>query len=366
MVQVFEGAQQPSLGQLLGQGMGQGMQQKLEQMRQSQGLSQVLGLDESQAKDFARMSPQIQQAIAGPMIKQKMQEKESENVLKMVEKYKEAQRKGTTSPGYFKGQPDIQPEGALPEQDVGQATKTSKFVPPNDPNLIAALKAHPNKSYQGMGDALTEENKMAMKEWQTEKTEEKQKIKFQYESPYIRSYLEGLEKKETAASEILPEIENARKYRNDPSRFISGTAANKTLQNLSMQAFSYYKPMFGGRLTQKEFAEGMKAVSMDRTFPGGFDAALNLIERMSKKAINESELFNSYVESGMSPMKAKKKAQIDVINQRKEVAKEAVKVLKNPNELKKQQGFQTFKIKGTSYNIPNEQVEEFKKEMGIK
>lgn len=150
---------------------------------------------------------------------------------------------------------------------------------------------------------------------------QKEKIKSEYEAPDIKKYRENLGMREETATQLAPALTNARQFAGDSSRFIKGTRASKALGDLATRAFAFYKPLFGGRLTQKEFERSITNLSADRTFPGGYDQALNLIESMITQATNEAESFNKYLDQGLSPFQSRRKTLSDMRGNADEIIK---------------------------------------------
>lgn len=163
------------------------------------------------------------------------------------------------------------------------------------------------------------------------KSRQSEMIKSEWQSPEVKKYRESLGIREETAAQLAPALENARQYQNDPSRFIPGTAASKALGDLSTRAFAFYKPLFGGRLTQKEFTKSIQNLAGNRTTPAGFSQALNIIESMMQQAENEGNFFYEALEQGMTPTQARR----ETLKRSKETASQIVEILKGKPKEKK-------------------------------
>jgi len=217
--------------------------------------------------------------------------------------------------------------------------------------------------------ALLEKNKTA-----DELMRNKAKTKFEYENKGIQTYVDGLQTRESIATNIRPSLTEAKKYRNNPARFIPGTKAYKSLDSLATRAFGFYKPLFGGRLTQSEFLNGLKSLSANKALPGGFDQAVNLIESMAQQADMEGNLFNDFISKGLSPFEAKHQTKLQMQSQADNFAEilETGKVpssmqntQQQPQQNQMQQGQQVNTLPtnprpGDLYQLPNGQVVAFR------
>ena len=164
---------------------------------------------------------------------------------------------------------------------------------------------------------------------------EEAKINAEWNSPEIKKYKESLGLREETATQLMPALENARLYKDDMSRFVPGTAASKALGDLATRAFAFYKPLFGGRLTQKEFVNSIANLSSNRSLPGGFNQALNLIESMIAQGKKEADLFNDYLDTGLSPSKARRNTLKDMRSQ----ANDILNILQKGTEFDIMKGF---------------------------
>jgi len=202
---------------------------------------------------------------------------------------------------------------------------------------VSQITGLPIEQLQGLTDKQIEmvlqEKYKATKELEKEKVTErsdirKARIKSEYESPEIKEYRKNLGSREDNATSLYPALENAKQYSKDPSRFVPGTAAYKSLKDLSTRAFAFYKPLFGGRLTQKEFMESMQSLSLNRSLPSGFEQGVNIIESMIKQADMEGEFFNNLLSEGVSPFEAKRETK----KYMKENANEIIAILQKSNQ----------------------------------
>jgi len=181
------------------------------------------------------------------------------------------------------------------------------------------------------------------KEERAERTElRRARIKSEFESPEIKEYRKNLGLREDVASQLTPALENARRFADSPSRFVPGTEASKSLGDLATRAFAFYKPLFGGRLTQREFVQSIKNLSADRALPGGFNQALNLIESMVKQAELEGDAFSDLLAQGETPFEARRQTRrfmknnvdqiLDILQQGTKVAKIKLPKAQKPNQ----------------------------------
>lgn len=220
-------------------------------------------------------------------------------------------------------------------------------------NLVDYEKTQQVMKRQEMVDKQRAEAEERRTEAQGKRELQRERIKSEWESPEIKKYRENLGSREETATQIAPALENARQYRNDPSRFVPGTAAHKALGDLATRSFAFYKPLFGGRLTQREFVNSIANLAANKAFPGGYEQAMNLIESMVTQATNEADSFAGLIDEGLSPYQARR----TTLKNMREHADQIVDILKKGSSQGKKES--AIKKVPTGTKITKEQAQEF-------
>jgi hypothetical protein len=258
--------------------------------------------------------------------------------------------------GFLGAVQESQDVSALDEILQGAAQSEDPNALDNAMNQILSNIRDPARRKEAIGvlqqkqKGIQTQMQQAFKEKQEREKEEKAersdlrkaRIKSEFESPEIKEYRKNLGLREDIAGQLTPALENARRFADSPSRFIPGTEASKALGDLATRAFAFYKPLFGGRVTQREFVQSIKNLSADRALPGGFNQAINLIDSMIKQADLEGDTFSDLLAKGESPFEARRQTKkfmknnagqiLDILQRGSKVAKIKLPEAQKPNQ----------------------------------